>query len=179
MARRSGFSPRSQRSSGVSREWVVGPGGTGRQTSTASESIILGAGLTPTTNEITVMRTRGLFDVSVQGRAGTDGDGMFGAVGIGKVTDPAFQIGITAIPTPITEAEWSGWLWHSFFSVHDQDISLAPGPGYHQRIEIDSKAMRKLTSSEVFVAVVEVVEIGSLTIAMYLDTRLLIQDSGR
>ena len=104
---------------------------------------------------------------------------MFGAVGIGKISAPAFAAGITAVPTPITESRWNGWLWHSFFSVHDQDISLAPGPGFHQRIMIDSKAMRKFDSEEVLFAVAEVTEIGSLTIAMYLDTRMLIQDSGR
>ena len=179
MARRSGFPHRSRGSSGVARDWGVGPGGTGITTLTASGSLFLGSGATPTAQEITVMRTRGICDLFLSGVPATDGDGYFGAIGLGVVTNAAFAAGITAVPTPITEAVWNGWLWHSFFSVHWPETSLAPGSAAHQRIEIDSKAMRKFDTSQTLMAVIEVVEIGAAEINVFLDTRMLFQDSGR
>ena len=179
MARRSGFSRGRPRSSGVSRDWGAGPGGTGVTNITASGSAILGNGVVTVQNELTILRTRGLLDVALLGAATANGDGYFGAVGICVVTDAAFTAGITAIPTPITEAVWNGWLWHQFISVYDNDISGESSRDKQRQYEIDSKAMRKFDSEMVVAAVIEVVEIGGAALTVFLDTRMLFQDSGR
>ena len=181
MARRSGFPSRRARSSGVARDWGVGPGSTAVTTITASGSTLLGNALTTVAQELTVLRTRGILDLFVDGVPGADGDGFFGAVGIGKATLAAFTAGIGSLPTPISEAEWDGWLWHQYISIHVPDITGEGGnsSAQHQRIQIDSKGMRKFDTSEVLFAAVEVVETGAASMSVRLDTRMLLQDSGR
>ena len=179
MARRSGFPSRSRRSSGVSRDWGEGPGGTGITNITASGAAILGDGVVTVQNELTILRTRGLLDVVLLGAATANGDGYVGAVGIGVFTDPAFTAGIVSMPTPITNVTWNGWLWHQFISVHDNDISGESSADKQRQYEVDSKAMRKFDSEMVIAAVIEVVEIGGAALTVFFDSRMLFQDSGR
>ena len=179
MARRSGFHPRGQRSSGVARDWGAGVGGSALTTIVTSSSVVLGSGVQTTGSELTLLRTRGICDLFLQGSGAADGDGMFGAIGIGVFTDPAFIAGVGSLPTPVTDVEWNGWLWHSFFSVHNPDITFGGSPVVHQRFEIDSKAMRKFDASQVMAAVIETVEIGTAVLNVFMDTRILFQDSGR
>jgi len=145
----------------------------------ASGNAFLGSAIVPLGNEVTIMRTRGILDVLLKGVGGSDGDGYFGAVGIGVVPETAFAAGITAIPAPLTQLDWDGWLWHQFFSVHDSDITRDPSPSVHFRTEVDSKAMRKLDRAQTLVAVTEVVEIGVAEVDIFFETRCLFQDSGR
>ncbi len=180
MARSSGFRRQARgRSSGISRDWGVGPGGTAVTQLTGSGVSLLGSALSPQGSEITVMRTRGIFDAFLEGVPAADGGGYFGAVGIGKATLSAFTAGIGSLPTPITEADWDGWLWHSFFSLHVGDVTFAGTPGAQVTMEVDSKAMRKFDIQEVLYAAVEVVETGSAVLNMRFDSRMLLQDSGR
>jgi len=180
VARRSGLIRTGRgRSSGVSRDWGDGPGGTASIGLTSSAVSLLGSAITATTGEVTSLRIRGLFDVFLEGIPTADGDGYFGAVGIGKATLAAFTAGIASVPTPITEQNWDGWMWHSHFSVHVGDVTFGPGDSASQRIVIDAKAMRKFDSQEVIFAAVEVVEVGTATVRMFLDSRMLVQDSGR
>ena len=123
MARQRGFPSRSRRGT----DWGVGPGGSGVTALVATGSTVLGAGITLTSLALTVVRTRGLFHCFLDGVLAADGDGFFGAVGIGLVSTAAFDAGITAVPTLVTEAVWDGWLWHSFFGVHSGDITFGPG----------------------------------------------------
>jgi len=179
VARSSGFS-RGHRSSGVARDWNAGPGSSDVVSLSASGSAFLGSGIQPTASEVTCLRTRGLFDAFLTGITTADGDGFTGAVGIGKCTLAAFTAGITAVPTPVTEVGWDGWLWHSFFSIHAGDVSSAAGRSEeHQRILVDSKGMRKFDGAEILYAVVEVVEQGTAVMDVYFDSRMLLQDSGR
>ena len=176
MAKRRGSFP--ARSSGVARNWGGGPGGTTLVSLSATGSSILGAGITSSI-QLTVLRIRGLFHAYIIGGGTADGDGFFGAVGIGKCTAAAFAVGITAMETPITEANWDGWLWHSYFSVYRGDLDGGGNSESTQRIVIDSKAMRKFGDEEIIFAAVEVVETGTSVVGVRLDTRMLAQDSGR
>ena len=176
MARQRGYTQVGRVRSRRMTDWGVGPGGTGVTTLSASGSSILGAGVTTVAGIVTLVRTRGLFDVFLTAGVSA-GDGMTGAVGIGIVSEPAFDAGIASIPTPITEAVWEGWLWHSFFSVHVGAAGGLDNPGASQRIEIDSKAMRKFSVEDTFVAVVELVETGAATAQIRLDTRMLFKQS--
>ena len=117
---------------------------------------------------MTVVRLRGNFTFGVV-TAAAAADGMTGAIGVGICTEEAFAIGITAVPTPITDADRDIWMYHRFFSIH-RTIDTDPRP---VDFEVDSKAMRKLPEGMVIYAVAEVVEVGTVTAEVYFDSRLL------
>jgi len=155
--------------------WFNGPGGTAVTQLTATGSSLMGSTVTPAAGQEdgTIVRTRGLFDAFIEQTPAADGDGYFGAVGIGVASLAAVSAGIGSLPTPITEISWDGWLWHSFFSVHVPDIAFAPSSASQQRIEIDSKAMRKFeTLMSVYMAV-EIVETGGAILNLRGFTRQL------
>ena len=96
---------------------------------------------------------------------------------MGVVTSQAFSTGIGAMPTPITEMDWDGWLWHSFFEVHGPVVSSTElnSPAMAQRIEIDSKAMRKLGLQETLFMAAEFTELGTATATIRVGTRVLLK----
>jgi len=179
VARRSGFPSRHPRSSGVARDWGAGVGSSSVTVISSSGATVLGAGVQTLGSELTLLRTRGICDIGLSGAPNTDGAGYFGAVGIGVFTDQAFTAGVASLPTPLDDVFSNVWLWHTFFSVHVGDVSFAPGPGSQFREMIDSKAMRKFDSNMVMAAVIDVVEIGTAILNVWLDSRILFQDSGR
>ena len=179
MAGRRGFQHRSPRSSGLSRDWGLGPGGVAQQTITASGVVILGSGVTSTGAALTLMRTRGLLHLYLTS-ATAAGDGYTGAMGIIVVSDQAFAAGVASMPSPANEAESNGWLYHQFLSVHAGEAGgLSGGPEGSQRVDVDSKAMRKFDSEQTVVAILEVTETGTAVANVAFDSRLLLQDSGR
>ena len=103
MARRNAFPARSRASSGVSRDWGAGPGGTAPLAVTNDVSAILGAGVQTTGGELTLLRTRGILDLFITGAPNADGDGYFGAVGIAVASDQAFTAGIASLPSLLSE----------------------------------------------------------------------------
>ena len=109
---------------------------------------------TPIVAGETVVRTRGFFGYESDQVAATEF--FAGAFGIGVVTKVAAGIGITAIPGPATDAGWDGWLYHRYFANRFEFIS---GVGVEANpiinIEIDSKAMRKVTEDDRLVVVAE------------------------
>ena len=142
---------------------------------TASNTAIWSAGITTALGEITIMRTRGRVR-SILTAAGSPGDGYRGAHGIAVVQDQAFGIGLTAVPNPLDEADWDGWLWHSFFDVCAVMGTIADGVnavGCISDIEIDSKAMRKWGSNQTIMGITQVVESGVAVLEVFADTRML------
>ena len=78
-----------------------------------------------------------------------------GAFGVGVVSAQAFAIGITALPGPWSDADWSGWMvWRSFAGAFDvtSDISRIL---LHTVLEVDSKAMRKIGPNDIVVTMAE------------------------
>ena len=81
---------------------------------------------------------------------------QIGAIGLCIVSDQALAIGVTAVPTPITDMESDLWFLHKvlinsmFFSTAASFQS--PGSIVY---EIDSKAMRKVNDDEQIVIVQE------------------------
>ena len=78
------------------------------------------------------------------------------AVGWAVVSDQASAIGVTAVPTPVTDAASDLWLLHQWLmnsEVHDGGTGLGAniGRGY----DIDSKAMRKVNGDQDLVVVLE------------------------
>ena len=161
---------------GIRREtdWGTGTGGTGVTSFTTSSSAFIGSGLIVTTPGVTLIRIRGILNCFLVGAPGTDGDGFFGAFGIGLVEEPAFTAGITSVPTPITDDGSENWLYHKYVSVHHQDVSATGGHVTSDfMVEIDSKSMRKFPTTSRLYAAMEVVEIGAATMDVFHDSRVL------
>ena len=156
--------------------WGLGPESSDQSIS-ATGLTIWTSGAVPGEPEFTIVRTRGFFEVGLASATAAQ-DGFFGAIGIGIVTAKAFAIGGTAMPGPLTEIDWDGWLFHSFFDVRMLSGTHADGVNAvsaHQRIEIDSKAMRKISTEEILVGVTEVTESGTGVIETHADCRVLVK----
>ena len=154
--------------------WDDGTGGVPAQTITGSTVAFVGNAVSVLTDGTTLVRTRGQLDV-ILAAASAAGDGYQGAFGIGVTTQAAVAVGITAVPTPITEQTWDGWLYWTPISVHvgeatAGDKNWASGA---QRTTVDSKAMRKLKEDQSIFAVWEVTEIGTATATIFWDSRAL------
>ena len=153
--------------------WSAGPGGTINVTS--STTVLFGATAVVASDDVTIIRTRGELTLFLSA-AGAILDGFTGAVGICKVTQNAAGIGVTAVPHPVTDIAWDGWLWYQFFSVKAPTATIGDAQASAMasvRYVVDSKAMRKSNLTDTFVAVIEPTEVGTATLNARLDTRLL------
>ena len=78
------------------------------------------------------------------------------ALGAAVVSDQSVAIGVTAVPTPITDSDSDLWFLHQFWAAPVRIGTDATGiyrAAY--QVEFDSKAMRRLTGDESIVVVVE------------------------
>ena len=179
----------SRRSRGFARArrpaktWNIGPGGDDIPTLdvltfSSSTTMILGAGITPTVDPLTILRTRGFLNFNLRA-ASAQGDGYNWAAGIGIVSADAFAVGVTATPNPFDDASWSGWLWHAMGGFHTSIGALAIGdPSVNQvSVEIDSKAMRKLKLNEIAFLAIQAGETGTSVMHVAGATRMLLQES--
>jgi len=177
MPSRRGFHPVRNRSRRL-MSWGVGPGSQVLTQLTASGSSILGSGaVLATEDRSTVIRIRGYFQAYLS-LITTLNDGYHAALGIGIASGDAFGIGQTALPNPLDDVDWPGWMYHRFFDVHG--VTAGEADGINAGIattgfEVDTKAMRKWGSNEVLFASVQVVEAGTATINMFFDTRILLK----
>jgi len=175
MARRRGFLPVRTGSTRRKTGWGQGPGGSTNTVISASSKVIVGSGVASVSEAfLTVVRIRGNLQIILTAH-NTDADGYTGAFGIGKVTDDAFSIGATAMPGPVTDADWGGWQYHQFINVHAPDAALFGADAAQVRNEVDTKAMRKLESNEVIFAMVELTEIGIAVANVFFDSRMLLK----
>ena len=175
MAQRRGFSPTRPRSKRAT-SWGLGPGGSGTTAITATGQQLVGSGIVLAAEEkATIVRTRGNFEVIVTALAGA-GEGFHGALGIAVVQAQAFTVGASALPGPLTEAFWDGWLYHRYIDIHSSTGTVGNQAwGSFLREEVDSKAMRKFSANEVVVCMLEVVEIGGVTAEIFFDSRMLLK----
>jgi len=154
--------------------WTEGPGGSVPVGLSASGSAILGAGVTPNVEGLTIVRTRG--DVEIVLRLAGAAEGFTGAIGLCLVTDEAFAIGITAMPTPVSDMDDELWFYHRFFSLHAGAVTATAALA---RIalnwEVDSRAMRKQPVGMTCAAVIEVTELPTAIIDVQFDSRQLVK----
>ena len=151
--------------------WAVGPSGIVSRTSTGAS--LFGTGSQAIDNGLTHVRLRGEllgFLTSIAAAL----DGFDCGFGVCIVSENAFGIGVTAIPNPITDIGWDGWLYHKLFALKgavtgtfDETLSA------QVRIEIDSKAMRKFKATDLMVAVVDVTEVGTSQVDFSFQSRAL------
>ena len=169
MAPRREFS-RATRANKRLTSWGLGPGGVTKLQSTAVGSTIMGAGASPIHDGLTLVRIRGELLLRLQTPTT---DGFIGAFGIGMCTASAFAIGVTAVQTPIADDQWDGWIYHRFWAL---DGEAAGGDDVVLRVEVDSKAMRKLTDDTVIYACIErATETMVATIDQFFNSRILLK----
>ena len=150
--------------------WEEGPFGV-QGPFTVPTSAVFGTAQTATADSLTIVRMRGEFIAQLLAPT-TDGFRRC-AFGICVVSENAAGVGISAIPTPVTDVAWDGWFVHRMFALIGESASPVVT---ELRYEIDSKAMRKLDESDVVVGVVEVTdEEGTASLKCVLNTRMLIK----
>ena len=172
MASRRRFQPQAQRRSS---KWAFGPDSLDQ--SISADGLVVWSNGSSIVNEpqATLVRTRGYVNIVLKTSGGVS-NGFAGALGIALFTTEAFAAGAASMFDPQIEADWDGWLWHQFFDVRTATATIADGANANtisQRIEIDSKAMRKQTVDQVLVGLVGVVESGVATMSLNADTRCL------
>jgi len=154
--------------------WGVGPGGTVTTSIANSSSVLVGGGIVPLTDGITLVRTRGELSLYLSSATAALA-GFQGAFGIGIVEAPAFSAGIASVPTPISEADSENWLYHTFFSC----VAIEPTETFSNsgsaavRFSVDSRAMRKFDLAKRIYAAIEVVEVGTAVLQVDFDSRML------
>jgi len=125
---------------------------------------------------LTLVRIRGEVLLFIEA-ATSVGDGFIQyALGICDVSENAAGIGVTAIPAPLTDVAWDGWIWHhsgagiiSLTTTEEGNTGTAV-----IRIPIDNKAMRKTPATNVLVGVIELgTEVGAPIVRMSANTRIL------
>ena len=161
-------------------DWNVGP--EANLTAISSTSVVgWSSFVLPQVPGLTLIRTRGEFTAYLTAATALN-DGFECAVGIGLASTAAATVGITALPTPLAEEDWDGWIFHQFFDLH------APGPIVQAaaalstdnsfmssiRIPIDSKAMRKVPDNAfALYGAIEVIVAGTAVMAFQARTRML------
>ena len=102
----------------------------------------------------TIVRTRGTLWVGQDQTAISEFP--FGALGFAVVSSASAVVGVTALPTPITDEESDMWFVHQFWA---SSLLFGSETGFTSpsmsRYDFDSKAMRKINGEQTIVAVVE------------------------
>ena len=104
----------------------------------------------------TVIRTRGTFFVSSDQAAATERYGC--ALGNCVISDQASAVGVTAIPTPITDDNSDLWFQYEYLMgqfVFGTAVGFTDGATGGVQVPIDSKAMRKVEEGSDLAVVVE------------------------
>ncbi len=175
MARRSGFTHRSQPRRQTS--WALGPESSAQNVASSTTQIWTVATV-PVIEGLTIVRTRGFIRCLLTTVSAAD-SGFSGAFGIGVTNQNAVAVGVGSVPTPITDLDWDGWLWHSFFDVRSITATIADGANavaMEWSMEIDSKAMRKLNDTETAVfGATEVTETGTAVMNIHAQCRQLVK----
>ncbi len=82
-----------------------------------------------------------------------------GAFGACVVSDQASVVGVTAVPTPITDLGSDLWMSHQIMFGDESSVTDIAKPG--QQYKIDSKAMRRVDNDQDIVIVGEFSTAGS------------------
>ncbi len=101
----------------------------------------------------TIVRSRGMLWMATDQVAATEDP--FGALGSAIVSDQASAIGITAIPTPWTDAGSSLFFQYQMMMANLQFSTAVAYTNVGRTWEIDSKAMRKVDIGQDLVLVAE------------------------
>jgi len=120
---------------------------TGGQTQGGGKTVGTFAPIGVETSGVTLVRTRGHgmlhFDPA------NIADLMHAGFGLGVYSSDAFGIGATAMPGPVTDADYD-WIWHSIYTLGPASVSTELDDVITGNVafEVDSKAMRKLKPNQ-------------------------------
>jgi len=149
IGRKSGFIRRS----GVMRRESLWFSGIDVSTALGANSASLTASLNAAAlglRPFTVVRTRGVLLLESDQTAAAERTSV--SFGQAVVSDQAVAIGVTAVPTPVTDQ--GSDLWYVYESLVHSFVNNAMGPAYNFK-EFDSKAMRKVEDGQDLATVIE------------------------
>ncbi len=107
----------------------------------------------------TVVRTR--IELYVRSDQVAATEDQSGAMGMAVVSSQAVAVGVTAIPTPVTEIGSDLWFVHqTIFNAEFGDSAGGNGANRGHHWTIDSKAMRKVEDGQDVVIVIEDAGLG-------------------
>ncbi len=164
------------------RSWAVGVGG-GDRVALAAGTQIVGGGINPTANSLTLMRMRGRLALYRTAVAAAVTDRQRITMGMGRFSLDAFILGAAGLPEPSSDISFP-WLWWDTFWIEARSTGATRAPEIQDIIAlneaVDIKAMRKFTIDEVLALVVEVHDVtGTLVpVSMAFDSRALVQWAG-
>ena len=105
---------------------------------------------------------RSYFLLQITSDQGSIQESTFGAFGIAVVSAQAAAIGVTAIPTPVTEGGSDLFLAHRYYAHTGVGLNAsAVNTASQTLVEVDSKAMRKVNEDQDIVVVAEFDSAGS------------------
>ncbi len=133
-------------------QWV-GSADISTQVALAAGAAVLDQSLVLTGLPATVVRTRGIITVYSDQTAANEEP--FGAIGMCVVSDQALAIGVTAVPTPITDSGSDLFFLHQYFAAPVKATTDIAFANVSQTYGFDSKAMRKISEDESLIIVVE------------------------
>ncbi len=108
----------------------------------------------------TIVRMRMAFGLHSDQAAAAEVQAV--AVGQAVVSDQASAIGVTAVPTPVTDAGSDAWLLYTILFNNATNLTdLVVGQKY---FEVDSRAMRKVEDGQDLVLVTEVAATSNGTV---------------
>ncbi len=119
----------------------------------------------------TVVRTH--FELMLRSDQAAAVEFQTAAVGIAIVSDQAAAIGVTAVPTPITDMGSDLWLLHKL--IYSDESSLIDRVRSSSRVAVDSKAMRKVDIGQDLVVVGEMDGNISQGVVLTVGGRMLVK----
>ena len=124
----------------------------------------------------TIVRTHMMVHMTSD-QIGAD-EQQFAAVGMCVVSDQAAAIGVTAVPTPVTDAASDLWFFHNNVAA---EFAFVTGVGFDasagETSQFDSKAMRKVNNDQDVLLIVELATGISSGLSITIGGRLLIKET--
>jgi len=133
-----------------------------------------GAGLS-TSVAATILRCRGYVQATMDASKQV-GDNLTITFGLGIVSGDAFAAGAASLPGPSTDPEWP-WMWWGAMDLSAQVAAGDDAWGSHsQRLEVDTKAMRRWKPNETLFMTAEVTSVAGAPVveAIFGQVRVLI-----
>ena len=96
--------------------------------------------------------------------------------GIGVFNSNAATAGVASLPTPLLDASWDGWLFHGALHAGSATSGVIDSPLGIQRIDVESKAMRKVGHDQIIALVIEPFAVlGTEAFQLYGGFRMLLK----
>ena len=121
---------------------------------------------------MTIVRTR--FMIFMRSDQAAALEQQSAAVGLAVVSDQSVGVGVTAVPTPITDMPSAMWFVHQL--IFGDESELTDRTKSKRVIEIDSKVMRKVEVGQDIIVVVETSATSSGAI-IQIGGRMLIKNN--